>query len=113
MGHPRAHGNLADKFGITVPSDRAILDSVPKYRSELVDTCLEQDDAAMEAFLDGTEPSVETLKAPASARAPSTAHSPLVLCGSSYKNKGVQQMLDAVVDYLPCADGRRSHRDGG
>jgi elongation factor G len=37
-------GNLADKFGITVPSDRAILDSVPKYRTELVDTALEQDD---------------------------------------------------------------------
>src|SRR6202008_2444219 len=40
---------MADKLGITVPSDRAILDAIPKYRSELIDTCLEQDDAAMEA----------------------------------------------------------------
>ena len=93
-------GNLADKFGITVPSDRAILDSVPKYRSELVDTCLEQDDVAMEKFLDGAEPSVETLKACIRKGTINGAFT-VVLCGSSYKNKGVQQMLDAVVDYLP------------
>jgi elongation factor G len=93
-------GNLADKFGITVPSDRAILDSVPKYRTELVDTCVEQDDAAMEAFLDGVEPTVETLKKCIRKGTLNGAFNP-VLCGSSYKNKGVQQMLDAVVDYLP------------
>jgi elongation factor G len=93
-------GNLADKFGITVPSDRAILESVPKYRSELVDTCVEQDDAAMEAYLEGTEPSVATLKACIRKGTIGGAFNP-VLCGSSYKNKGVQQMLDAVVDYLP------------
>jgi elongation factor G len=93
-------GNLADKFGITVPSDRAILESVPKYRSELVDTCVEQDDAAMEAYLEGTEPTVETLKKCIRKGTITGAFTP-VLCGSSYKNKGVQQMLDAVVDYLP------------
>jgi elongation factor G len=93
-------GNLADKFGITVPSDRAILDSVQKYRTELVDTCLEQDDVAMEAYLDGAEPSVETLKKCIRKGTLNGAFNP-VLCGSSYKNKGVQQMLDAVVDYLP------------
>jgi len=93
-------GNLADKFGITVPSDRAILDSVPKYRTELVDTCLEQDDVAMEAYLEGTEPSVDTLKQCIRKGTISGAFT-VVLCGSSYKNKGVQQMLDAVVDYLP------------
>jgi elongation factor G len=93
-------GNLADKFGITVPSDRAILDSVSKYRTELVDTCLEQDDAAMEAYLDGKEPSVDTLKACIRKGTINGAFT-VVLCGSSYKNKGVQQMLDAVVDYLP------------
>ncbi len=93
-------GNLADKFGITVPSDRAILDSVPKYRTELVDTALEQDDAAMEAYLEGSEPSVETLKKCIRKGTINGAFT-VVLCGSSYKNKGVQQMLDAVVDYLP------------
>ena len=93
-------GNLADKFGITVPSDRAILDSVPKYRTELVDTALEQDDVAMEAYLEGNEPSVETLKKCIRKGTISGAFT-VVLCGSSYKNKGVQQMLDAVIDYLP------------
>jgi elongation factor G len=93
-------GNLADKFGITVPSDRAILDSVAKYRTELVDTCLEQDDVAMEAYLDGNEPSVDTLKACIRKGTLNGAFN-VVLCGSSYKNKGVQQMLDAVVDFLP------------
>ena len=93
-------GNLADKFGITVPSDRAILDAVPKYRTELVDTCLEMDDVAMEAYLDGKEPSVATLKA-CIRKGTITGAFTVVLCGSSYKNKGVQQMLDAVVDYLP------------
>jgi elongation factor G len=93
-------GNLADKFGITVPSDRAILDSVSKYRTELVDTALEQDDVAMEAYLEGNEPSIETLKKCIRKGTINGAFT-VVLCGSSYKNKGVQQMLDAVVDYLP------------
>ena len=93
-------GNLADKFGITVPSDRAILDSVAKYRTELVDTALEQDDEAMEAYLEGKEPSVETLKK-CIRKGTINGSFTVVLCGSSYKNKGVQQMLDAVVDYLP------------
>jgi elongation factor G len=93
--------DLADKLGITVPSDRKILEDIEKYRSELVDTCLEQDDEAMEAYLnDGTVPSVETLKKALRKGTISSAFNP-VLCGSSYKNKGVTQVLDAVVDYLP------------
>jgi elongation factor G len=92
--------NLADDLGITIPSDRAILDAVEKYRTELVDTCLEMDDTAMEAYLDGTIPSVETLRACLRKGTLTSAFTP-VLCGSSYKNKGVQQVLDAVVDLLP------------
>jgi elongation factor G len=92
--------DLADKLGITVPSDRAIIDAAPKYRSELVDTCLEMDDEAMEAYLEGTEPSEETLKKCLRKGTLSGAFNP-VLCGSSYKNRGVQQVLDAVIDYLP------------
>jgi elongation factor G len=92
--------DLADKLGITVPTDRALLADVPKYRTELVDTCLEMDDVAMEAYLEGTEPSVATLQACLRKGTVTSAFN-AVLCGSSYKNKGVQQVLDAVVDYLP------------
>ncbi len=93
--------DIADKLGITIPSDRKILDSIQKYRTELVDTCLEQDDAAMEAYLnDGTVPSADILRKCLRKGTISGAFNP-VLCGSSYKNKGVQQVLDAVVDYLP------------
>src|SRR5215470_2717992 len=48
--------DLAEKLGITVPSDKKILDDVQKYRTELVDTCLEMDDAAMEKYLEDGEP---------------------------------------------------------
>ena len=93
--------DIADKLGITVPSDRKILADIEQYRTELVDTCLEMDDAAMEAHLmDGQMPSEETLKACLRKGTLTSAFTP-VLCGSSYKNKGVQQVLDAVVDYLP------------
>jgi elongation factor G len=93
--------DIADKLGITVPSDRKILADIERYRTELVDTCLEMDDAAMEAHLmDGQMPSEETLKACLRKGTLTSAFTP-VLCGSSYKNKGVQQVLDAVVDYLP------------
>ena len=93
--------DLADKLGITIPSDRALLAEAERYRTELVDTCLEMDDDAMHAHLiDGAMPSVETLKACLRKGTLTSAFTP-VLCGSSYKNKGVQQVLDAVVDYLP------------
>jgi elongation factor G len=92
--------DLAAKLGITVPTDVAILNNAQKYRTELVDTALEMDDVAMEAYLEGKEPSVDTLKACLRKGTITGAFTP-VLCGSSYKNKGVQQVLDAVVDYLP------------
>lgn len=92
---------IADDLGIHVPSDRKILEDIAKYRTELVDTCLEMDDAAMEKYLeDGVEPSVDVLKK-ALRKGVITSTFNAVLCGSSYKNKGVQQVLDAVVDYLP------------
>jgi len=92
--------DLADKLGISVPSDRALLAEAEKFRTQLVDTCLEMDDAAMEAYLEGEEPSVETLKKCLRKGTVESAFNP-VLCGSSYKNRGVQQVLDAIVDYLP------------
>jgi elongation factor G len=93
--------DLADKLAITIPTDRKILADAQKYRTELVDTCLEQDDAAMEAhLLNGAMPSTETLRQ-CLRKGTITSAFTIVLCGSSYKNKGVQQVLDAVVDYLP------------
>lgn len=93
--------DIADRLGIAVPSDRAILADIQKYRTELVDTCLEQDDDAMETYLnDGHAPSADVLRRCLRKGTISGAFNP-VLCGSSYKNKGVTQVLDAVVDYLP------------
>ena len=93
--------DLADKVGIEIPADRKILSEIGKYRTELIDTCLEQDDEAMEAYLnDGVAPSVAVLQKCLRKGTLTGAFNP-VLCGSSYKNKGVQQVLDAVVDYLP------------
>src|SRR5688500_13965367 len=93
--------NIADELGITVPSDRKILADIEKYRTELVDTCLEQDDEAMEKYLtDGVAPSAEVLRK-CLRKGVINSKFNAVLCGSSYKNKGVQQVLDAVVDYMP------------
>jgi elongation factor G len=93
--------DLADRLHITVPSDRKLLGEIAKYRTELVDTCLEQDDQAMEAYLThATVPSGDVLRRALRKGTLNSSFTP-VLCGSSYKNKGVQQLLDAVVDYLP------------
>ena len=93
--------DLADKLKITVSEDREILSKIADYRTQLVDTAVEQDDEAMEVYLEtGEAPSIEILKRCIRKGTISSAFSP-VLCGSSYKNKGVQQLLDAVVDYLP------------
>ena len=93
--------DLADRLGILVPTDRQLLARVAEYRKELIDTCLEMDDEAMEAYLmEEKEPSIETIKQCLRKGTLTSSFNP-VLCGSSYKNKGVQQVLDAVVDYLP------------
>jgi elongation factor G len=93
--------DLADKLNITVPTDRKLLGEIARYRTELIDTCLEQDDEAMEAYLThGTIPSGDVLRKALRKGTLNSSFTP-VLCGSSYKNKGVQQVLDAVVDYLP------------
>jgi elongation factor G len=93
--------DLADRLKITVAEDREILTKIAEYRTQLVDNAVEQDDEAMEVYLEtGEAPSVEILKRCIRKGTITSAFSP-VLCGSSYKNKGVQQLLDAVVDYLP------------
>ncbi len=81
-----------------VPAD--MVDDVEKYREELIETALEQDDDAMEAYLEGEEPSVETIQACIRKGTINLDFFP-TYCGSAFKNKGVQLVLNAVVDYLP------------
>ena len=71
-----------------------------KMRAELVELAVEQDDDAMEAFLEGNEPDIPTLRKLIRKGTLAMAFVP-VLCGSAFKHKGVQPMLNAVIDYLP------------
>ncbi|MBA2920337.1 elongation factor G [Sphingomonas sp. MAH-20] len=81
-----------------IPADLA--DAAAAARSELIEMAVEQDDDIMEAYLEGTEPDAATLKALIRKGTLNFSFVP-VLCGSSFKNKGVQPLLDAIVDYLP------------
>jgi elongation factor G len=81
-----------------VPAD--MVDDVAEYREKLIETALEQDDDAMEAYLDGKEPSIETIKACIRKGTINLDFFP-TYCGSAFKNKGIQLVLDAVIDYLP------------
>jgi len=81
-----------------VPAD--MVDQVEKYREELIETAVEQDDDAMEAYLEGEEPSIETIKACIRKGTNELTFFP-TYCGSAFKNKGIQLVLNAVVDYLP------------
>ena len=88
----------AEFFYEEIPAD--LVDKAAEYREKLVELAVEQDDDAMEAYLEGTLPDVATLKALIRKGTLNQAFVP-VLCGSAFKNKGVQTLLDAVVDYLP------------
>jgi len=81
-----------------IPADLA--DQAVEYRTKLIEACVELDDDAMAAYLDGTEPDADTLRKLVRRAVQLRAFHP-VLCGSAFKNKGVQPLLDAVVDYLP------------
>ena len=81
-----------------IPAD--LLDQAKKYREALIEQAVELDEAATEAYLEGKMPSEEQLKALIRKGTITNAFVP-ILCGSAFKNKGVQPMLDAVVDYLP------------
>jgi elongation factor G len=81
-----------------IPADLA--DQAKEYREKLVEAAVELDDDVLTAFLEGKEPDEATLKRMIRKAVISGAFYP-VLCGSAFKNKGVQPLLDAVVDYLP------------
>ena len=81
-----------------IPDDLA--EEAALHREKMLETALEQDDTALEAYLEGTEPDVETLRKCLRSGTISGDFIPVFL-GSAFKNKGVQPLLDAVVDYLP------------
>ena len=90
---------LGAKFDtIDIPAD--LVDKAKEYREKMIEAAVELDDDALAAFLDGKEPDVATLKKLIRKAVINGAFYP-VLCGSAFKNKGVQPLLDAVVDYLP------------
>ncbi|MEQ8230760.1 MAG: GTP-binding protein, partial [Gammaproteobacteria bacterium] len=81
-----------------VPAD--MVDQVEKYREAMIETAVEQDDEVMEKYLEGEEPDIDTIKRCIRKGTINLSFFP-TYCGSSFKNKGVQLVLDAVVDYLP------------
>ncbi|GHS46328.1 elongation factor G [Helicobacter pylori] len=81
-----------------IPSD--LLEKAKQYREKLVEAVAEQDEALMEKYLGGEELSIEEIKKGIKIGCLNMSLVPM-LCGSSFKNKGVQTLLDAVIDYLP------------
>ncbi len=81
-----------------IPAD--MLDQAKEWREKLIEKAVEVDDVAMEAYLEGEEPSVAALQKMIRKGTIENTFVP-ILCGTAFKNKGVQPLLDAVVDYLP------------
>jgi elongation factor G len=83
---------------VEIPAD--MVDDVELYRGQLVETAVEQDDDLMMAYMEGEEPSIEDIKRCIRKGTRDLVFFP-TFCGSAFKNKGMQLLLDAVVDYLP------------
>ncbi len=91
--------SLGAKFDIVeIPED--LKDEASKYREKLIEKAVEEDDSIMEKYLDGNEPSLDELKKCIRSGTIKGSFVP-VLTGSAFKNKGVQPLLDAVIDYMP------------
>ncbi|MGB1281265.1 MAG: GTP-binding protein, partial [Vibrio cyclitrophicus] len=90
---------LPENYEITdVPAD--MVDDVEQYREELIETAVEQDDDLMMAYMDGEQPTIDQVKACIRKGTKELAFFP-TYCGSAFKNKGVQPLLEAVTDFLP------------
>jgi elongation factor G len=97
---------LGAKFDeVEIPAE--LKDQAVEYRQKLVEAAVELDDDAMTAYLEGQEPDQATLRRLVRLAVQKRAFHP-VLCGSAFKNKGVQPLLDAVVDYLPSPADREA-----
>jgi elongation factor G len=98
-GDSKGDVTMGAKYEIEeIPAD--LVDRANEYRASLLEAVAEADDELMEKYLAGEEPSVEEIKAGIRKLTIASEIYP-VLCGSAFKNRGVQPMLDAVVDYLP------------
>src|SRR6476661_2064460 len=84
-------------------------DKADEYRAAMIEAAVEMDDTAMEAYLDGKEPDEDTLRKLIRKATVTRAFYPM-MCGSSFKNKGVQPLLDAVVDFLPSPLDREAYK---
>jgi elongation factor G len=82
------------------PIRAELADKAAEMRSEMIEIAVEMDDAVMEKYLEGEEPDIDTLRRLIRKGTLSMSFVP-VICGSAFKNKGVQPMLNAVIDYLP------------
>lgn len=91
--------SLGAKYDV-VEIPAAELEKAKKYRAQLVEMAVEADDALMEAYLDGKEPTADELRMCIRKGLMKRLFVP-VLCGSAFKNKGVQTLLDAIISYLP------------
>jgi elongation factor G len=106
---------LGKKY-VESPIPEALRDKVAQLRHELIETVVEHDDALLHKYLEGGELSEDELRC-AIRKATITGHVVPVLCGAAFKNKGVQRLLDAVIDFLPspsdvpAIEGHLPHHD--
>ena len=90
-----------------IPAD--LIDKANEYRALMIEAAVEMDDTAMEAYLEGKEPDEDTLRKLIRKATVTRTFYPM-MCGSAFKNKGVQTLLDAVVDFLPSPLDREAYK---
>ena len=90
-----------------IPAD--MVEKANTYRAAMIEAAVEMDDAAMEAYLDGKEPDADLLRAMIRKATITSTFYPM-MCGSAFKNKGVQTLLDAVLDFLPSPADREAFK---
>ncbi|RUO98053.1 elongation factor G [Hyphomicrobium sp.] len=100
-------GKDAKMIESEIPAD--LVDKANEYRAAMIEAAVEMDDVALEAFLEGKEPDEDTLRKLIRKATVKGAFYPM-FCGSAFKNKGVQLLLDAVVDFLPSPVDREAYK---
>jgi elongation factor G len=99
-------GKDAKMVEADIPAD--LMDKALEFRAAMIEAAVEMDDGAMEAYLDGKEPDADTLRKLIRKATITRTFYPM-MCGSAFKHKGVQPLLDAVVDFLPAPSDREAY----